>query len=99
MKICAAVLFAMIITAPQVHSAETEWYSGDERCPTPKDDGMYSAPYGVQDYPHDYPTFPGADKHGWSCSYSKDDGVIVQYGDSRTPQKQWFAIYGDYDVQ
>jgi hypothetical protein len=96
MKKCAAILFAMLIAAPQVHSAETrKWYAGDERCPPPKDDGMYSAPYNALDYPHDYPTFPESDKHGWSCSYSKEDGVIVQYGDSRTPQQQWLAIYGD----
>jgi len=100
MKKCAAILFAMLIAAPQVHSAETKkWYAGDERCPPPKDDGMYSAPYNAHDYPHDYPTFPEADKHGWSCSYSKEDGVIVQYGDSRTPQQQWLAIYGDHDNQ
>jgi hypothetical protein len=99
MKICAAILFATLFTALQVHSAESKWYAGDERCPPPKDDGKYSAPYDVQDDPHDYPTFPGADKHGWSCSYSREDGVIVQYGDSRTPQQQWLAIMGDHDVQ
>ena len=100
MKKCATILFVMLIAASQVHSAETKkWYAGDERCPPPKDNGMYSAPYNASDYPHDYPTFPEADKHGWSCSYSKEDGVIVQYGDSRTPQQQWLAIYGDHDNQ
>ena len=99
MKMCAAILLTTIITAPHVYSAATKWYTGDERCPPPKDDGTYSAPYNVQDYPPDYPTFPGADKHGWSCSYSREDGVIVQYGDSRTPQQQWLAVYGDNDNQ
>jgi len=71
MKICAAILFATLI----------------------------SAPCNVLDYPHDYPTFPDADKQGWSCSYRKENGVIVQYGDSQTPQQQWLALYGDHDVQ
>jgi hypothetical protein len=99
MKICAAILFASLVKATHVQSAEIKWYAGDERCPPPKDDGTYSAPYNVIDYPHDYPTFPEADKPGWSCSYSKVNGVIVQYGDSRTPQEQWLAVYGDHDNQ
>lgn len=70
------------------------WYVGDERCPPPKDDGTYSAPYNALDHPNDYPTFAGADKPGWSCSYQREDGVIVQYGDSRTPQEQWLNVWG-----
>lgn len=69
------------------------WYVGDDRCPPPKDDGRYSAPYNPLDHPNDYPTFPGADKPGWSCSYQRGDGVIVQYGDSRTPQEKWLSIW------
>jgi hypothetical protein len=71
------------------------WYIGDERCPPPADDGTYSAPYNALEHPADYPTFAGADKPGWSCTYAREDGVIVQYGDSRTPQEQWLAIYGN----
>lgn len=70
-----------------------QWYAGDERCPPPKDDGTYSSPYNALDHPNDYPTFAGADKPGWSCSYQREDGVIVQYGDSRTPQEQWLSIW------
>ena len=70
------------------------WYTGDERCPPPRDDGTYSAPYRAIDHPNEFPTFPGADKSGWSCSYQREDGVIVQYGDSRTPQEQWLSIWG-----
>lgn len=76
-----------------------QWYSGDERCPPPKDDGSYSAPYNALDHPRDYPLFAGADKPGWSCSYSRDDGVIVQYGDSRTPQQQWLGIWGVWGAE
>ncbi|MFZ2951058.1 MAG: hypothetical protein WA003_16400 [Desulfuromonadaceae bacterium] len=71
------------------------WYAGDERCPPPQDDGTYSAPYHAIDHPGDYPTFHGADKPGWSCSYQREDGVIVQYGDNRTPQQQWMDVWGD----
>jgi hypothetical protein len=31
---------------------------------------------------------------GWSYSYQRDDGVVVQYGDSRTPQLQWLNVWG-----
>ena len=75
------------------------WYEGDDRCPPPEDDGTYSAPYNPLDQPYDYPTFEGADKPGWSCSYQREDGVIVQYGDSRTPQEKWLAIHGNNDQQ
>lgn len=71
------------------------WYVGDQRCPPPADDDTYSAPYNALEHPTDYPTFAGADKPGWSCTYAREDGVIVQYGDSRTPQEQWLAIYGN----
>lgn len=71
------------------------WYQGDARCPAPKDDGTYSAPYNPLDHRFEYPTFAGADKPGWSCSYQRDDGVFVQFGDSRTPQQQWESVWGD----
>ena len=72
-----------------------KWYVGDEHCPSPMDDGTYSAPYNALDHPYEYPDFPGADKPGWSCSYQREDGVIIQYGDSRTPQEQWLSLWGD----
>ena len=90
-----AVLFAMLFVSVPVLGAETVWFSGDGRCPPPKDDGTYSAPYNALDHRQEYPIFPGADKPGWSCSYHREDGVIVQYGDSRTPQQQWMAVWGD----
>ncbi|HCE66037.1 MAG: hypothetical protein A2X82_19520 [Geobacteraceae bacterium GWC2_55_20] len=97
MKRYAFVLFFVMFAAIQAHSADNNWYVGDERCPPPKDDGTYSAPYKALDYPQDYPTFFGADKPGWSCSYQREDGVIVQYGDSRTPQQQWLALWAGGD--
>ena len=69
-------------------------YRGDARCPLPSDWSSYSEPYEPLEHPRDYPTFPKADKPGWSCSYQREDGVIVQYGDSRTPQEQWRAVWG-----
>lgn len=90
----AVVLFAVMLAATQSHSADTTWYVGDEFCPPPRDDVTYSAPYNALEYRQEYPTFPGADKPGWSCSYQRKDGVIVQFGDSRTPQEQWLAIWG-----
>ena len=54
-----------------------------------------SAPYNALDYRQEYPTFPGADKPGWSCSYQREDGVIVQFGDDRTPQQQWMDVWGN----
>ena len=69
-------------------------YRGDERCPLPKDWSAYSEPYEPLEHPHDYPTFYKADWPGWSCSYQREDGVVVQYGDSRTPQQQWLSVYG-----
>ena len=69
-------------------------YRGDERCPLPRDWSKYSEPYEPLDHPTEYPTFYKADFPGWSCSYQREDGVIVQYGDSRTPQEQWLGMYG-----
>jgi hypothetical protein len=94
MRKALAILIVVTLAATQAHSADTEWYAGDERCPPPKDDGTYSAPYNALDYPRDYPTSSEADKPGWSCSYQREDGVIVQYGDSRTPQQQWLDLWG-----
>ncbi|OGU17507.1 MAG: hypothetical protein A2076_00670 [Geobacteraceae bacterium GWC2_53_11] len=94
MKMFVAVLCASLMVASLAHGAEKEWYKGDERCPTPRDDGTYSAPYNALDHRQEYPAFDGADKPGWSCSYPREDGVIVQYGDSRTPQQQWLDLWG-----
>jgi len=74
---------------------EQNWYVGDERCPPPRDDGTFSPPYKALDHPYEYPIFAGADKPGWSCSYQREDGVIVQFGDSRTPQQQWQSLWGE----
>jgi hypothetical protein len=68
MRRVLTILFVAILAAAQAHGADGEWYTGDERGPPPKDDVTYCAPYNAQDYPHDYPTFYGADKPGWSCS-------------------------------
>lgn len=94
MKLSTAVLSAVLMVVSLAHGFEKEWYKGDEYCPPPKDDGTYSAPYNALDHSREYPTFEGADKSGWSCSYQREDGVIVQYGDSRTPQEQWLALWG-----
>lgn len=72
-------------------------YRGDERCPKPADWSRYSEPYNPLEHPHDYPTFYKSDWPGWSCSYQREDGVLVQYGDSRTPQQQWQATWGGSD--
>jgi len=95
MRTCAAVLLAVVLTAVQGQSADNIWYTGDERCPPPIDDGRYSAPYNALDHRQEYPAFIGADKPGWSCSYQREDGVIVQYGDDRTPQQQWMDVWGN----
>jgi hypothetical protein len=95
MKTCVAVLLAVSLSAIQSQGADNIWYTGDERCPPPSDDGRYSAPYNALDHRLEYPTFSGADKPGWSCSYQREDGVIIQYGDSRTPQQQWLNVWGD----
>ena len=93
MRKVSVLLFAVTLAATQVHGADGKWYAGDEHCPPPKDDGTYSAPYDAKEHPNEYPIFYGADKPGWSCSYQREDGVILQYGDSRTPQQQWRAIW------
>ncbi|HZV82865.1 MAG TPA: hypothetical protein VFF53_11930 [Geobacteraceae bacterium] len=93
MKRIALVMIAAMASVMTLESRT--WYVGDERCPPPKDDGTYSAPYNAIDHPDAYPTFTGADKPGWSCSYQRDDGVIVQYGDSRTPQEKWLSLWGN----
>jgi len=95
MKTGCIVVFLLILIATAVHCEEYTWYQGDVRCPPPKDDGTYSAPYKALDHSGEYPVFSAADKPGWSCSYQREDGVIVQYGDSRTPQQQWMALWGD----
>lgn len=94
MRAGIAVLLTVMLAASQIYSSDNKWYAGDERCPPPKDDGTYSAPYNAIEHRQEYPTFPGADKPGWSCSYEREDGVIVQYGDGRTPQQQWLAVWG-----
>jgi len=93
MKNIVAVMIAYM--AAVMSPGGEKWYVGDERCPPPRDDGSYSAPYRAIDHQNEYPIFVGADKPGWSCSYQRENGVIVQYGDSRTPQEQWLAIWGD----
>ncbi len=35
----------------------------------------------------------------WSCSYQREDGVIVQFGDVRSPQQQWLDIWSGSDNQ
>lgn len=94
MKMFVAVLCVSLMVASLAHGAEKEWYKGGERCPPPREDGTYSAPYNALDHRQEYPSFDGADKPGWSCSYPREDGVIVQYGDSRTPQQQWLDLWG-----
>lgn len=95
MRTVVVVFLAILLFATRAYSAEKGWYTGDERCVPPKDDGTYSAPYNALEHRFEYPTFRGADKPGWSCSYRREDGVMVQYGDSRTPQQQWLAIWDD----
>jgi len=90
-------VLGFLLAASPVCAADTAWYQGDERCPPPKDDGTYSAPYNALDHPRDYPTFAGADQPGWSCSYQREDGTVVQYGDSRSPQQQWLDLWGGND--
>ncbi len=94
MKLLLLILVVLLFIGTQAISAE-KWYQGDERCPPPKDDGTYSAPYNALEHQYEYPTFAGADKPGWSCSYQNATGIIIQYGDSRTPQQQWVAVWGN----
>jgi hypothetical protein len=93
MKSVVTIMIAAMAAVMPV--SEGEWYVGDGHCPPPKDDGKYSAPYRAIDHPGDYPAFSGADKPGWACSWQREDGVIVQFGDSRTPQEQWLSVWGD----
>lgn len=72
-------------------------YRGDERCPSLQEWSSYSEPYEPLDHPDEYPTFHKADWPGWACSYQREDGVIVQYGDARSPQEQWRAVWGGSD--
>lgn len=95
MKLILSLLVSLVITGSQANSAG-KWYIGDDRCPPPRDDGSFSAPYNPLDHANEYPVFAGADKPGWSCSYQNDKGILIQYGDSRTPQEQWRAVWGDY---
>lgn len=95
MRAYAAVLIAVTLAAVQGQGVDYIWYSGDDRCPPPSDDGSYSAPYNALDHRLEYPIFSEADKPGWSCSYQREDGVVIQYGDSRTPQQQWMDVWGD----
>ena len=39
MRKVLAMLIVVTLAATQSYSADNEWYSGDERCPPPKDDG------------------------------------------------------------
>jgi hypothetical protein len=97
MRLLVVLLVLVVFGSNEVPASDTKWYTGDEFCRPPKDDGTYSAPYDAQEHPNDYPTFQGADKPGWSCSYQRADGVIVQHGDSRTPQEKWKAIWSGGD--
>jgi hypothetical protein len=72
-------------------------YRGDARCLPPKDWSGYSEPYQPLDHSTEYPTFEKADRPGWSCSYQREDGVVVQYGDHRSPQQQWLDTWGRND--
>lgn len=96
MKRLALLLCVLIVMSSLAYAAGD--YRGDERCPLPKDWSKYSEPYEPLDHPHDYPTFYKSDWPGWCCSYQREDGVIVQYGDCRTPQEQWQAVWGGSDV-
>jgi len=91
------ILYVVLICCVVSRVEASGDYRGDERCPPPKDWSGYSEPYNPLEHPHDYPTFYKADWPGWSCSYQREDGVIIQYGDSRTPQQQWLLVWGDND--
>jgi hypothetical protein len=91
------LLLSQVSTLQAADHNSQPWYVGDERCSPPKNDGTYSAPYNALDHKNEYPTFDGADKPGWSCSYQREDGIIVQFGDNRTPQEQWLSVWGSFD--
>ena len=95
METRVTMILLQVLMMAVLASNASNWYTGDDRCKPPqKDDTTYSAPYNALDFPYDYPTFDGADKRGWYCSYQREDGVIVQFGDSRTPQEKWKDLYG-----
>jgi len=96
MKSIFLLIVAMIFCASSSSQAAGD-YRGDERCRPPNDWSRYSPPYNPAEHPQDYPVFYKADWPGWSCSYQREDGVVVQYGDSRTPQEQWLATWGGDD--
>lgn len=91
------VMAGLLVVWSVAHAVAAGDYRGDERCPLPNDWSRYSEPYNPLEYPNEYPTFHKADWPGWSCSYQRQDGVIVQYGDSRTPQQQWLDTWGGSD--
>ena len=86
------VIVVMLGTVSWAHALGD--YQGDERCPPPKDWSDYSEPFDPSNNPTEYPNFYKSDWPGWFCSYQRDDGVIVQYGDSRSPRQQWLDMYG-----
>ncbi|ACD96349.1 hypothetical protein [Trichlorobacter lovleyi] len=94
LKRIVQLAFMIIAVSLGVQAFAAGDYRGDERCPRPTDWSNYSEPYDPLEHPRDYPTFDKADRPGWSCSYQREDGVVVQYGDSRTPQQQWLDMYG-----
>jgi hypothetical protein len=96
MKNIIMLIFCLLLVVTEWAEAAGD-YRGDERCPPPQDWSNYSEPYEPLDHPDDYPTFFKADVPGWACSYQREDGAIVQYGDSRTPQEQWLSVLGGSD--
>jgi hypothetical protein len=51
MKNFAVTLVQVLALALPLYAQQ--WYSGDERCPPPKDEGTCSAPYKASDHPND----------------------------------------------
>ena len=94
MKTTLLLIVAMLLGVAASAAAAGD-YRGDERCSPPKEWSKYSEPYDPVAHQAEYPTFYKADWPGWSCSYQREDGVIVQYGDSRTPQEQWLSVWGN----
>lgn len=97
LKRIVQLAFLIIVVSLGVQAFAAGDYRGDELCPLPSDWSKYSEPYNPLDHPDEYPTFYKSDWPGWSCSYQREDGVIVQYGDSRSPQEQWLDTYGGSD--
>lgn len=91
------MLIGCLLLSVQAWADAAGDYRGDERCPPPQDWSSYSEPYEPLAHPNEYPTFYKADWPGWACSYQRNDGVIIQYGDSRSPQEQWLAVWGGSD--